>query len=66
MENKMETWYIITRWNRENYETDDPEHARLAVREGSDVTKITRAIFQHGASLIRTTVSTDISKIKDV
>lgn len=66
MKNQMETWYAITRWSGEVYETSDPEEARLSIREGLEVLKTTRVIFEQGPTLVRTTATTEIFKIKDV
>ena len=66
MKEITETWYTIKGHDGIVYETLDKNDARLALREGLDVTKNSRRIFSSGNSDIRLYVSTDIFKIKDL
>ena len=61
-----DTWYTIIQYDGEMIETDDKNEARLAVREGLEVTKNSRRVFSSGNSDIRLYVSTEILKIKDL
>ena len=59
-------WYSITNWEREAIETEDKTIARQALREGSEVIKTTRRVFQSGPSSVYLTVTTKIEKTKDL
>ena len=59
-------WYTITRNNRESYDTVDKEEAKRALREGSEVDKTTRKMFESGPAIIRLTASVEIKKISDL
>ena len=60
------SWYSITNWNRVIFDTDDKAEARLALREGKEVTKTTRRTFVSGPTYVYLTVVTDIKKAKDL
>jgi hypothetical protein len=59
-------WYTITRWDNSVYQTDDIEDARLAVREGCEVQKITRRVFESGPAEVRLYVVLEVKKLKDL
>ena len=61
-----DTWYTIKGRDGIVYETTDKGEARLAIREGLEVSKNTRKAFSSGKSDIRVYVSTDISLIKEL
>jgi len=61
-----ETWYTIVQYDGKFTETDDKNEARLAIREGLEVTKNSRRVFSSGNSDIRLYVSTEIFKVKDL
>ncbi len=44
----------------------DVEEAKFAVREGRDVLKTTRKIFESGPATVRLFVTVAIKKVKDV
>ena len=58
--------YSITNWDDSVYETDDIEEARLAVRDGKEVFKITRRVFESGPAFVRLFVTLKIKRIKDL
>ena len=58
--------YNITNWDKSVYETNDIEDARFAIREGREVLKITRRLFESGQALIRLYVTVKIKRIKDL
>jgi len=61
-----DTWYIITDWNGETFETIDREATKSALRRGAEVSKIKRIVFEQGPTTVRITVSTEIYKIRDL
>ena len=65
MEEEFDSWYIITDW-RGTRETTDKEAAKDAIRDGGEVGKIKRIIFEQGPTTFRMTALTDIYKIKDL
>ena len=61
-----EFWYSFSEgrgvWN----ETTDKNIAKAALKDGLEVTKVTRRVFQSGPSNVYLTVTTDIKKTKDI
>lgn len=66
MKEVSETWYTIKGHDGVVYETADRDDARIALREGREVTKNSRRVFTSGKSDIRLYVSTDIFQIKEL
>jgi len=66
MKDLNDFWFTITRWDNSVFDTDDVEEARIAVREGRDVTKTTRRLFESGPASVRLYVAVDVKKIKDL
>ena len=66
MEKISDVCYFISQWANSATETEDIDEVKLAIREGWDVVKRTRCVFQSGASNVYLTVMTDIKKIKDI
>ena len=66
MQEINDTWYIITDWNGETYETLDKEAVKGALRRGAEVAKNKRIVFEQGPTTVRITVTTDIYKIRDL
>ena len=56
----------ITKWDNSVFDTDDVEEAGVAVREGREVTKTTRRVFEAGPAHVRLYVSMAVKKIKDL
>ena len=61
-----QSWYIITDRGKNTYETDDKEETKNALREGAEVSKLKRVVFDQGPTTFRMTAITDIYKIKDL
>jgi hypothetical protein len=66
MKDLNDFWYSITRWDNSVFDTDDVEEARIAVREGREVTKTTRRVFESGPAFIRLFASVEVKKIRDL
>ena len=66
MKDLNDCWFTITRWDNSVFDTDDVEEARIAVREGREVTKTSRRVFESGPASVRLYVSVDVKKIKDL
>ena len=56
--------YIITNWDGSVNETDDIKDATIAIREGREVLKRTRRLFESGPALVRLFVTLKIKRIK--
>ena len=61
-----EFWYSFSGEYGGRIETTDKNAAKAALRDGLEVTKVTRRVFQSGPSNVYLTVTTDIKKTKDL
>ena len=66
MEDINDYHYTITDWDNSVFDTDDVEDAKFALREGREVLKTMRRLFQSGPALVRLYVTLEVKKIKDL
>jgi len=59
-------WYTIAKWDNSVFDTNDQEYAKVALREGREVTKTTRRVFESGPAFVRLYVAVEVKKIKDL
>ena len=58
--------YTITNWDGSVTETNNIKEARVAVREGRHVSKLSRRVFQSGPAFVRLYVTVDIQRVEDL
>ena len=66
MEEVNDFHYTVTNWDNSVLDTIDVEVAKLAIREGREVLKTTRRLFNTGPALVRLYVTLEVKKIKDL
>ena len=66
MKDVNDTWYAITNWDGQVTDTIDREEAKIALREGREVFKHTRRVFEIGETFVRLAVTVEIKKAKNL
>ncbi len=66
MNDISDVWFTITNWDRSVYQTDRIQEAKLALKEGRDVLKTTRKMFESGPAIARLELTIVAKKISDL
>lgn len=66
MKEVNEFWYSFSDGKGSRTETTDKSAAKAALKDGEEVTKVTRRVFQSGPSNVYLTVTTDMKQAKDL